>query len=122
RQIGTAQRRPQIGDRGAAAKAVTYGRLKAAESFLLLAIVIGRGLMPGRRTSGEPGLRQWIRIGCDADAERTITAAISISAPLPALLLAKIRQHVRVGPMRKPGLRPAIVIGAMTAHIGHAVD
>ena len=121
-QIVARQRRAQIGVGSAAAAAVAHRHLPDAKTFLLGAVVIGRGLV----ARGKPCRRKRIdqRIGKPRHLrrQRAVAAAIKARAALPGFLAPEIRQHMHIGPRRKARGRPAVVIAAMAAHIGHGVD
>src|SRR5262249_38267940 len=122
REIGPAHRRTQEGDRGAAAPTVADGPLPATEAFLLLAVVV-LGERPVRLAGRvEPAVEQRIAIARIDDRERTVAAAPGVLALLPALAALEVRQDVGVRPAGAAVLRPAIVIAAVTAHVGHHVD
>ena len=121
-EIVARQRRPQIGVGGAAAAAVAHRHLPDAKTFLLGAVVIGRGLVArGKPRRGE-GIDQRIGKPRHLRRQRTVAAAIKARAALPGFLAPEIRQHMSIRPRREPGGGPAIVIAAMAARIGHGVD
>ena len=122
REVMTALGRPQIGARGRRAPPVADGVLAAAETFLLLAVVIlGEGIA-GLLRRLEPGVEDRIgRLG-ELRAERPLAAAPGVRAVFPGLGAIEVGQHVGIGPAARALLRPAIVIAAVAARIGHDVD
>src|SRR5262249_47696801 len=67
----------------------------------------------GKRTAGR-------RIGY---GERTLSAAeLVVTAAAVALHALEERQHVAIGPVLVPHLRPGVVVLRLAAHEGHAVD
>src|SRR5262249_7257764 len=58
----------------------------------------------------------------ETGGERAVAAAIGAGAALPGFLLAEIGKRVRVGPGRQAARRPAVVVAAVAARIGHGVD
>ena len=54
-------RRAQIGDRGRAAAHLAHGELIGADAFLLGAVEIGVGLVPGLLRGGDKGVVQFVR-------------------------------------------------------------
>src|SRR6185437_11132692 len=101
------------GEGGAATPAMAHRRLRAAEAFLLRAVVIGGRRAARGSTGGEQRLGQRVGKGWAAGRERPVAAAIGIGAALPGFLAPEIGQHMRVRPLRESRLRPAFVIAAM---------
>ena len=121
REIGPRQRRPQIGDGGTASPAVADRRLRAAKALLLRAVVVlGR-----RMTGGCPGRRRPRRAGRDS-----ATAASSAARRRrdrcwrrpPSIPGAGNRAAHGRRTRCQAGCRPALVIAAVAADIGHRVD
>ena len=121
-QVGPPPRRPQIGPRRRRAPAVPDGVLAAAEALLVRAVVVGIARKAGGRAGLHPGIEQRVGGLGELRAERAAAAAPGILAALPAFAALEIRQHVRIGPAARAVLRPAVVIGAIAARIGHHVD
>ena len=121
-QIGATERGPQIADRCAAPMPVTDRHLDAREAMLLGAVVVGGRRMPGIAPGFEIGIDQRIGIARGLDRERPVAAAIRIRAALPCLLPPEVRKHIGVRPAGQAGRGPAIVVGAVAAHIRHGVD
>ena len=96
--------------------------MAAAEAFLLPAIiVVGHG--EARGLGGvEPGVVDGIGGLRELGADRPCSAAPRICAALPGLAAFEIREHVGIGPAERTLLRPAVVVAAIAAGIGHHVD
>src|SRR5712671_612781 len=121
-EIATLERGPEIADRGAAAPAVTHRHLPAAETLLARAVVVGGRRMARRGARGREGVDQRIGETRGAHRERAVAAAEIAGAAFPRFLPAEIGQHMRIGPFRQAGGRPAVVVAAVAPHIGHGVD
>ena len=104
------------------APAVANGVLAAAETFLLLAVVIRRERIAAGLGGREPGVVERVFGPGEFGAERSFAAAPSVGAVFPGLAAAEIGQHVRIGPAARALLRPAVVVAGIAARIGHDVD
>ena len=122
REVGALERRPEVGDRGAAATAVADRRLQPAETLLLPGVVVLGERMPGARACFQERLAERIFIAVEPGRQRSVATAVGIGAALPRFLPPEIREHVRVGPAGETRYRPAVIVAAMAAHIGHRVD
>ena len=121
-EIGALARRLEIGGRRRGAIAVADGVLAAPETFLLLAVVVvGHGKARGLRRL-EPGVVDRIAGLGEFGADRPRAAAPRILAALPGLAALEVGQHVGIGPAARALLRPAVVVAAVAAGIGHHVD
>ncbi len=121
-EIGALAGRLEIGSRGRGAIAVADGILAAPESLLLLAVVIVAHRQAGRAGSLQPGVVERIAGLCELGADRAGSAAPPIGAALPGLAAPEIGQHVGIGPAARTLLRPAVIIAAVAAGIGHHID
>jgi hypothetical protein len=121
-QVAARQRRAQIGDRAAAAPAMLDRHLHACKAVLLGAVVILGRRQAGSAGSIHIGVAKRILVARRFRHQRTVAPAIGVASALPALLPPEIRQRMRVGPTRQTCRRPAVVIGAIAANIGHRVD
>ena len=121
-QIGASERGTQIADRRAAAVAVADRHLHAAEAVLLRAVVVVGRRIPGVAPGLQIGVDQRVLVARGLDRERPVAAAIGVRAAFPALLAAEIGKHVRIGPAGQSRGGPAVVVGAISAHIRHGVD
>src|SRR6202035_36245 len=100
---------------------VADGELAAAESLLLLAVVIRCERIAACLGGVEPGFVKRILRPCEFGAERARAAAPGVFAFLEGLAALEIGQHVGIGPAARALLRPAIIIAAVAARIGHHV-
>ena len=115
-------RRAQERHGRAAAPAVLDGPLAEPEAFLLLAVVV-RGERPVRLARGvEPAVEQRIAIARGDDGERAVAAPPGVRAVLPALAALEVGEDRGVRPAAAAVLRPAVVVAAVAAHVGHDVD
>ena len=122
-QVGAAKRRPQISVGGAAAAAVANRHLHAGEAVLLGAVVIVGDRVARGDARVEPGVEERIGIARAARGERPAAAAIRARAVFPRFLAPEIRQRVRIRPAwQAVRVGPALVIGAIAAHVRHGVD
>ena len=121
-QIGAAFRGTQKGTRGRMADAPIPAHLGIAHAFRFGGVEIGRerdaGLLRGfHETMSERQDRAII-----LDRHFAVAAAIGVVATDPPFRFGEKRQDIRVAPAGTSHLRPAVVIGRMTAQIQHAVD
>src|SRR3990172_7906941 len=95
--------------------------LQQGETFLMRAVVILRERVTRRATGLDVSVDDRVVLGIarHARAQRTVAATVGIRTALPGLLLAKIRQHMGIGPLRETGRRPPIIVAAMTANVSH---
>ena len=121
-EIAALPRRPEIGGRGRGAVAVADGVLAAPEAFLPLAVVVVGDGKARRRRGFEPGVVERIAGLGELGADRPRSAAPAVLAALPGLAALEVGQHVGIGPAARALLRPAIVVAAIAAGIGHDVD
>ncbi len=122
RQIGAPAHRPEIGACRRRAIAVADGVLTAPEAFLPRAVVVVGHRQARCRGSLEPGVVERITGPCEFGADRPRAAAPAILAAVPGFAAFEVRQHIGVGPAARTLLRPAVVVAAMAAGIGHHVD
>src|SRR5215471_8924910 len=121
-EIASVPYRLEIGGCRRRAVAVADGVLAAAESFLLFAVVVV-GHRKARSLGGlEPGPVDRIAGLGELGADRPGAAAPGVVAALPGLAAPEVGQHVGIGPAARALLRPAIVVAAVAAGIGHDVD
>src|SRR5207249_8285680 len=108
--------------RGRGTVAVADGVLAAAEAFVVLAVIIV-AYGKARGFGGvEPGVVERIAGLREFGADRARSAAPTILAVLPGLAAPEVGQQLGIGPTARALLRPAIVVAAMAAGIGHHVD
>lgn len=121
RQILSRPDRMKIGGSGAASPAVADVHLQSGEALLIAGVVV-----VGRAVCGSAGskvsIAQLVAKSVVAHRKGPLPAAINGFATFPAFLLPEIRKNIRIGPRRKPGCRPLIVIARMPAVMRHRVD
>ena len=89
----------------------------------MLRAVVVFGHREARGLGGvEPGVVDGIGGLGEFGADRPVAAAPRIGAALPGLATPEIGQHVGIGPAARTLLRPAVVVAAIAAGIGHHVD
>ena len=114
--------RAQEGVGGGRAAPVADRVLAAAEALALRAVVIVRHRQARLARRLHPrGEQRIVGLG-EFGAERAVAAAIFIGAALPGLAAAEIGQAVGVAPAVRAVPRPAVVIAAVAARVGHDVD
>src|ERR1700721_1763071 len=57
-----------------------------------------------------------------ANTQRSLAAAVLVGAAGPGFLAPEIWEHMGVGPVFQAALGPPVVVGAVSANIGHRVD
>src|SRR5882757_7466992 len=121
REIVVRECRTQISVGCAAPPPVPYRQLHTGKPLLLRAVVVIRPGISCVCAGSLHGLDQGVRVFRSDYCERPATAAIGARPPLPVLLFTKVRKHLRVRPVRKPGPRPPVIVPRMTAHIPHSI-
>ena len=121
-QVGALADGVQIGDGGGRALAIADRILAAAEALVLLTIVIvGHGQTCGPRGL-DPGVEERIAGRGELHLQGAIAAAPGVAAIGEAFAAFEIGENVRVGPALAALLRPAVIVAAMAARIGHHID
>src|SRR5947209_18563749 len=112
----------EVGGGCAVAPPVANRHLHAGNAMLLCGVIIIIVGMAGLDSCFDIGVDERIFISRLAYRERAVPAAIEACASFPGLLPPKIGEHVGIGPARCTVRCPAIVVGAVAAHIGHGID
>ncbi len=121
-EVWAFHRRAQIGIGGARATPDPDRHVEASESFLLIAIDVGRPRIAGLLAGREPGRVQRIRQRAVSRLQRTRIAAVGIAAFGARLGTAEIRQHRGIVPARGALRLPALEVLRVAAHVNEAID
>ena len=121
-QVSALAGRVQIGPGGAPADAALDRLVHPPEPLLAEAVDIFGGHVAGFAARVDEGLVERVVHRAVARMQRPVAAPVAVSALLPGLGPAEIRQHIPIGPAARAGRLPGLEIQGIAADINHAVD
>src|SRR5258706_1835536 len=121
REIGPLLGWMQIGDGRAASQAITLGDLMIADTVLLGPVEVGIRLETGVFRSSEERFCDRVLRPTLARRERAEIAVKLVLAPLVALGLDEVREHVVVTPTRGSVRGPVVEVGAVAPDVDHGI-
>ena len=120
--VGTQALRREVGERGAAAAAVSLRDLEPADALLGRAVVVVGLGDPGLHGGLDHRRRVAMLRAAVADAQRPAGAVVIALAAFVVLSLLEVRQGVLISPAREAHSRPLVVVGAVAADVEHRVE
>ena len=120
--VAARERWMQVRHRRAAAPSVSLRELKPARPLLPGAVVIVGRRDPGvhRRLDARPDQR--MHRSAIAHGQRPTDAVVIAFTALVVLRATEVRQHILIAPAGEAHRRPPVVVGAVAAHVDHAVE
>src|SRR5207249_4670513 len=121
-QIGARLRRPQIGDRRAAAALVARGEAEVADAFLRDAVEVVAARQAGLDARGDECIRQWVALDQVRHRQRAAYAQRRGRGPRGILGPAEVGQYLGVTPAGATPVAPAVEVHRLAADVDHRVD